>query len=144
MSLLGCLEYRIWSRTPSIYSYILCDLHDRMEFIGCVFPIYTSHSAFDLIISLPLQFTIYVNCSSPTLLSRKHWAASLLFLSSSGIKSPYSVRQITSSSFTLVNSTLHPFKTASPSPSMCCKKAGDKWTTIVNEATRDENYKPPL
>lgn len=75
---------------PCACSCVLCDLHNGTESTGCVFPTYTLHLAFNSIVSLPLQSTICINCSSPTPLLRKCWAASLLSSSSFGRESPCS------------------------------------------------------
>ncbi len=120
------------------------DLHDGSEFTGRVFPIYTSHAAFDTIVSLLLPSTICVNCSRPTPLLRKRRVASSLFSSSFGIESPCPTGRTTSSGFTPVNSVSRPSGTASPSPSVRRKKAGDKRIMVVKEAARDGNYELPV
>lgn len=125
-------------------SCVLCDFHDGTEFTGCVFLIYTLHTAFDLIVSLPLQSTICVNCFSPTPLSRKCQAASPLSSSSSGTESPCPTRQTTSSGFMPVNSMSLFFETKSFSPSVRRKKTSNKRKMAAKEAVRDRNYELPM
>ncbi len=128
---------------PCASSCVLCDFHDGTESIGCVFPTYTSHPAFDSIVSPPLQSTIYVNCCSPTPLLRKRRAAFPLFFFSSGTESPCPAgRRITSSGFTPVNSVLRSSGTESFSSIVSRKKAGDRRKTAAKEAAKDGTYNP--
>lgn len=113
--------------------YVLCDLYNGTEFTGCVFPIYTLHPAFDTIVSLPLQSTIFVNYFRPTSLSKKRWAAFLLSFSSSGTESLYLAWQTTSSGFMPVNSMLRVSGTESLSFFVYCRKACNKQKTMATE-----------
>lgn len=114
---LVCPVYLLW---------FLCDIYDRTEFTGYVFSTYTSYSASNIIVSFFLQSTICVNYFKPTLLSRKHQTASLLFSFSSKTKSLSPLGHMISSGFMSVNSVLCSCRTKSSSLIMCHKKAGDK------------------
>lgn len=84
------------------------------------------HSASNTIVSLSLQSTICVNYSRITSKSRKCWVTSLLYFFSPRIESPSSFGRTTSTGFMLMKN-----------PILCCKKAGNKWKTVVGEVVRE-------
>ncbi len=141
-----CFTRRLYASLTCLYasSCVLGDFYDSTESTECVFPTYTSHPAFDSIVSPPLQSTICFNCRSLTPLSRKRRAASSLSSSSSGTESPCpATRQITSSGFTPVNSVLRSSGTESSSPIVSRKKAGNRQKTAAKEVAKDGTYNPP-